>query len=564
MRRLRRAPLIALATVGFLAALLAQPCPPQASANVACDVGGAAVLPGLEIAEAVGIGPGGNPVSEACNAVTDPILGAAEGAVLGPIKEAAASVGKGVFNQVTSWVADGAVWLIGEVAVLSQKTTSPNLISKGFLHEYKLMAQIAALMAALMVIFAVLEALGRGDPGMVWRVLLIHVPLAAIATSAAYVVVQLLLATSDQMSAMIAQSTGADAHHFLQGAVKAIAMVAGPAGSAVGGPVGTVAVPLFIGFIVVVVAAFAAFFVWLELLMRDASVYVVALFMPLAIAASIWPRWTSALRRTVELLIVIVFSKFVIVAIISLAASLLAKSEGSVEHVLAAAVMMLLACFSPFVLFKLVPFAEGAVAAAYGRQSAASGGVRTVEFANSMMMVQRLSRANWAAAQGKEGHGGEGAGGGGSSGGGAPDGPTSGGAEGAAGGEAAAAGGAAGAGAAPIAAAVGAAKATREAGERLGETGEARAASESHAPSEPPQGSEGAGDSAPRPQGPARSTSAAGEEAEGGSPPAGDSGSKPSRPSPEPSEAPGGRAETSGASAPRPASTDSGGEAGAL
>jgi hypothetical protein len=418
MRRLRRASLIALATVGFLVALLAQPSPPQASANVACDVGGAAAVPGLEIAEAVGIGPGGNPVSEACNAVTDPVIGAAEGAILDPIKEAAASVGKGVFNQVTAWVADGAVWLIGEVAELSQKTTSPNLISKGFRHEYALMAQIAAVMAALMVIFAVLEALGRGDPGMIWRILLIHVPLAAIATSAAYVVVQLLLATSDGMCAVIAHSTGADSKHFLQGAVKAIALIAGPTGSAVGGPVGTVAVPLFIGFIVVVVAAFAAFFVWLELLMRDAAIYVVALFMPLAIAASIWPRWVSALQRTVELLIVIVFSKFVIVAIISLAASLLANNEGSVEHVLAAAVMMLLACFSPFVLFKLVPFAEGAVAAAYGRQSASGAAVRTVELGNSMMMMQRLSRANWAASSGKESGGDKGSGAAGGSGGG--------------------------------------------------------------------------------------------------------------------------------------------------
>jgi hypothetical protein len=40
---------------------------------------------------------------------------------------------------------------VGEITVGIAKTTSPNLLSKGFLHQYKLMGQIAALMAALML-----------------------------------------------------------------------------------------------------------------------------------------------------------------------------------------------------------------------------------------------------------------------------------------------------------------------------------------------------------------------------------------------------------------------------
>ena len=66
--------------------------------------------------------------------------------------------------------------------------------------------------------------------------------------------------------------------------------------------------------------------------MRDAAVYVVALFMPLALAASIWPRWSGSLRRTAELLAVVIGSKFVIVSIISLAAGLVAENDGRVEH----------------------------------------------------------------------------------------------------------------------------------------------------------------------------------------------------------------------------------------
>ena len=407
--------LIGVAVVAATALTLGDPAPPEAQANVACDIG---VAPAAPITGAIGIG---NPVGDACNAVTDPVLGALPNP-LDPIKDAAESIGSGIFEQITSWAADGATWLLGQVVVLTNKTTSPNLLSKGFLRQYREMASIATVLALLMLIFAVLESLGRGDGGMLVRVFLVNVPVAAIATSAAYVVVQLLVATTDGFSEAIAHATAADTRAFFKSAIEGLSGAGAAAGTTAGGPgagtaAGAVGVPLFVGFITAMVAAFAAFLVWIELLMRDAAIYAVALFMPMAIAASIWPRWMSALRRTGELLIVVVFSKFVIVSVIALAASLLAHSGGKVEHVLAAGALLLLACFAPFVLFKLVPFAEGAVSSAYNRQSAGGASVRTVEFASSVQMMRRAALANWAVNSSKaKGGSGGGSGGGGSGG----------------------------------------------------------------------------------------------------------------------------------------------------
>jgi hypothetical protein len=512
MRLLRSLALLCAAVLLASVALLAEPEPPAARATSLPCIG---VSPGDAVGEVFGLG---NPLGDACDAVTDPILGAAGDAVIDPLKDAAGAIGQGVFDKVTGWVAGGAVWLIGEVTGLSEKTTAPNLRSKGFVREYRLMTTIAALMAALMLIFAVFESLGRGDPGMLWRAFLVNAPLAAIATSAAYVVVGLLVASCDVMSATIAQSTGADSEKFLKGVLKSVGVL----GGAVGGGTGAVQVPSFVALIAVAVAAVAAFFVWIELLMRDAAIYVVALFMPLGIAASIWPRWTSALRRTAELVIVLVFSKFVIVAVIALAASMLGESKGSIEQVLAACSMLLLACFSPFVLFKLVPFAEGAMSAATSRQSAAGGAVRTVEFANSMMMVRRLSRDNWAAASerecgGQEPGGGRG-GGGKRPGGGAPKG--GGGGSGGGGGEAAAAGGAAGGGVAVVGAAEGAAHGAKHAGERLGQTDEARVAGGSPGAAQSSGGSGGGRGAAARPQGSAAAPPGGASTARGGEGPA--------------------------------------------
>ena len=73
----------------------------------------------------------------------------------------------------------------------------------------------------------------------------------------------------------------------------------------------------------------------------------------------------------------------------------MAESGGEVEHILAASALMLLACFAPFVLLKLVPFAEGAMAAAYGRRSAAGGAMSGVQVASNVQILRNMARSNW-------------------------------------------------------------------------------------------------------------------------------------------------------------------------
>src|SRR5690348_16397024 len=389
--------------VGSLALLMvcAQPSPPVAKANPLCDIGGAvgSVAGGLGPVTG-GIVGGGNPMGDACNAVS----GAVEGAVTAPITNALKDASNGIFQQITTWVAEGASWLIGQVVNGIEETTTPELTTKGFLAEYARMAQIAALMGLAMLLLAVLEGLAQGNAGLLARVVLVNLPLAFIATSVAYAVVQLLLVATDGMSHAIASASHDNSTHFFKSAITGLGETGGKVGKEVGGAggvnptgavegqaAGTVAVPLFVTFLAAIIGAFAAFMVWLELLMRDAAIYVVALFMPLALAASIWPRWTGALRRSGELLVVVIGSKFVIVSIISLAAGLIAESESRVEHILAASALMLLACFAPFVLLKLVPFAEGAMTAAYGRRSAAGGAVSAVQIASDVQILRNMA-----------------------------------------------------------------------------------------------------------------------------------------------------------------------------
>ena len=78
------------------------------------------------------------------------------------------------------------------------------------------MAQIAALLAAAMLLLAVLEGLAQGNAGMLARVVLVNLPLAFIATSVAYVVVQLLLVATDGLCHAIASASRDNGEHFFK------------------------------------------------------------------------------------------------------------------------------------------------------------------------------------------------------------------------------------------------------------------------------------------------------------------------------------------------------------
>lgn len=395
---------LGLSALAALVIVLAWPHPEEARANVACDVGSGpagAVSGGIGAVTGGAIG-GGNPVGDVCNEVTD----GAVSAVTSPVSGAIEGLGNSIFDQINEWAGEGAAWLIEEVVEVSEETTTPDLTSRGFLETYGRMAAIGGLLAAAMLLAAVLEGIAQGNLAMLGRVVLVNLPLAFIATSVAYAIVQMALVGTDGLCHAIGAASQERSVHFFHSAVAGLGQAggsageavgkAGPAGPAVGKVAGESAVPLFVSILAAIVAGFAAFFVWLELLMRDAAVYVVALFMPLALAASIWPRWSGSLRRTGELLAVVIGSKFVIVSIIALAAGLVSTSAGRVEHILAAAALMVLACFSPFVLFRLVPLAEGAMAAAYGRRHAVAstmGGARNIS--STAQSVRRAAVSSW-------------------------------------------------------------------------------------------------------------------------------------------------------------------------
>jgi hypothetical protein len=181
------------------------------------------------------------------------------------------------------------------------------------------------------------------------------VAVAGLGTFAALAVTALLLQVSDELSALVAGSTVGDLHQALTGAAHGL----GTLMLTSGGP----AIPAFATLLAAVIAAAGSVVIWMELLLREVAIYAALLFFPIGLAGLVWDGSRRWARRLTEILGALIFAKFVIVAILSLAAGGLASGRDGYSGVLVGAALLLVAAFSPFLLLRIVGVLEVAAAA---------------------------------------------------------------------------------------------------------------------------------------------------------------------------------------------------------
>ena len=271
-------------------------------------------------------------ISQGCSAVGD-VVGAVAGA-------GAQAAGSAVLDALTGWVGDGASWLLKQVAEAINETTRVDLGAQWFSDHYGFMFGVGGLLLLPLLLLAVVQALIRQDPRLLARAAFLQMPAAVLLTGLAVAVTQTLLAVTDALSAELTAGISEDTGSLAQG-LAAVSVT------------GT-GVPTFAAFLIAVFMAIAAVFVWIELVLRAAAVYVAVMFLPLFLAAMVWPATAGWIRRLVQLLAAAVLSKLVIVATLSLGLSAVSSGD-SPSAVLAGAGMFMLAAFAPFVLFSLLP-----------------------------------------------------------------------------------------------------------------------------------------------------------------------------------------------------------------
>jgi hypothetical protein len=254
---------------------------------------------------------------------------------------------------VGAWVVGGARFVLRETAGVLDQTTAPQLSSTWFSSTYWRVAAIAAVLTLPFLFAAAIQALVRSDIALLIRAALGYLPLAMLAVGIAAPLAMLLLAASDQLSAIVSSTAGDQSGHFFSRA------------SGLVGALTTFGRSPFLAFFVGLLTVAGAVTLWFELLVRAAAVYVIVLMLPLAFAAFVWPARRVWAIRAVELLVALILSKFAIVAVLSLGGAALSHSAmHSLTGMLAGFVLLVLGAFAPWALLRLLPLAEIASGAA--------------------------------------------------------------------------------------------------------------------------------------------------------------------------------------------------------
>jgi hypothetical protein len=322
-------------------------------------------------------------LGKACHAAAHPkqALGAAKALLSGKPGQALKTLLNGAKNNVLSpsgvvgiaaivaWAVGGAHFVLSETAKLVGQSTSPELTASWFSSTYWRVAGVAALLTLPFLFAAAIQAVMRSDGALIARATLGYLPLSFLATGVAAPIAMMLLAVTDWMGASVAKAAGDQGSHFLVLSGTAI----GALGVAAGSP--------FVTFLIALLTAAGGLILWLELLIREAAVYVVVLMLPLAFAAMVWPARRIWAVRAVELLVALILSKFAIVAVLSLAAAALGHGVFSGNSaMLSGLVLVTLAAFAPWAMLRMLPLADIASAAAGSLKREAMPSQRFGEF----------------------------------------------------------------------------------------------------------------------------------------------------------------------------------------
>jgi hypothetical protein len=369
-------------TVLLAAALLSAALAPAASAGLVS----AGVQPGVAHQAAVATpesssGSGGGGLCSTFDVVVTigvscgvkALVGAA-GSALGSV---VSSVGGSVLDAIAGWVIGAATTITGFIAKEITTTASPQLTSSWYSAQFAPMAALGAGLALLVTLIALTSAALRRNSEELARTLA-GIVRAGIGTAVVIALTMIGLGVADAISSEIVTTAPASFWNTLAQAW----------GHSQFGGFGS----SMLAALVALVEVIGALAVWLELIVRNAAIYIAVLFFPVALAAGIWRPLAGWPGRLGRLLLLFVMLKPVALIVLSLAGNAAAAgisgSAGvatSIGTILAAVVIFALAAFAPWgLMFLLAAEAEsawqgnalrGGLGDARGRASGAASGV---------------------------------------------------------------------------------------------------------------------------------------------------------------------------------------------
>jgi len=310
---------------------------------------------------------------------------------------AASSIAGGLVAGWLGDIAHAVVAMAGEVlgAVLEflAAPVQPDLGASWFGAGYTRMLEVSGLFATLFFLLGLLSAVVHRSPGGLARTVGYTVGAFAFSGVALWFT-QAAIVLVDVATGQIAAGLPTDIAQTFTGLMNPLVTLAGAGG-------GQALLAVLLGLF----TAFGALAVYLELFVRNVMIHIVVYFLPLMLIGTIWGPTRRWARRAIEFLAVLIFAKFVLYAVIALGWSAVAsfgddRLSTSWASVLTGLVLIGVAAYLPYLLFKLLPFMEAHVGQAMSRRDA--GAVAKAPLApvtSSIRTVQQnLRRASAVAA----------------------------------------------------------------------------------------------------------------------------------------------------------------------
>jgi hypothetical protein len=277
------------------------------------------------------------------------VVGAAGGAIGGLLS----SAGNSVLDAIASWVISAATTITGFIAVQMNATTTPQLTSAWYTAQFAPMAALGGGLALLITLVALTSAALRRNSEELAQTLA-GIVRAGFGTGVVIALTMIGLRVADAISTEILKSSPVS---FWNELAKAWSQ-----GQFAGFGSGMLAA------LIALLEVIGALAVWLELIVRNAAIYIAVLFFPVALAAGIWRPLAGWPARLARMLLLFVMLKPVALIVLSLAGNAAAAGisgtagiSASIGTILAAVVIFGLAALAPWALmFLLAADAESA------------------------------------------------------------------------------------------------------------------------------------------------------------------------------------------------------------
>lgn len=283
------------------------------------------------------------------------------------------SASKAIVNLIASSVAA----LTNEIIEVSDTVGAPQVGSGNawFTASYKRTMGVSLYLMAIAALIAITAAGIRGKVGDMAQVVFVGIPGSVVAMMLATLGVQLALALTDAMTAYTFRSSVDDIQSFLHDIGTVFTSTDGAAQPTAALAPGLV---LIIGLLMIV----AQLVILAVLIIRTALIYIVVLFLPLVFAVQVWPATRHMTRKALELLAVLILSKFAIFTCFALGSAATtdilngpaaAGGPPAVQSAIVGFGVMLAAAFSPMLLMSIVPGVAGSFGAGMPGGTAGAG-----------------------------------------------------------------------------------------------------------------------------------------------------------------------------------------------